>query len=310
MAKTKAWSTPGWPWELEIPTIIFALAAISAPLYVNSLFHVEAPPAILLSSVPHNAAAQSLQQQYGILWGVGIIGLYILHFVFSLGSVTNISTPFSSIASPTVFAALAYYRVHDVATDAGRNVAVMTNSVGQIILGFTMVILFSLLLARLRMARQLLHYRDEKWDMVSPAKYDSSYFELIAQMNPLIYPPRVYRASENGILIEGWYYFIPVLHSETHSISAVSKAVLATRGHYLASSAHNLIRMELADSQTPVFISPTDREGFLKYCAHFIARHRPPTHSGTRPGTNNHGTHGSRLYSAQTAASHKPPTAS
>jgi hypothetical protein len=153
------------------------------------------------------------------------------------------------------------------------------------------VIIVTLLLARLRMARYLLHFREEKWDISVPTRMDNTFWGMLSQVYPLIYTPRTYRASENGLMIEGWYYVFPIPFTDIQSLSGVQQAVMSGTGRFFVTSGRQLIRLELLDSSDPLYISPTNRDELLRYLSQHVARqlasgkataHRPGTSPGAR----------------------------
>jgi hypothetical protein len=278
MSKKKTWAPPGWPWELDALALVFVIIGLAVP-YLLSTDHAST------AATGDNPATAVLQEQRNVLWAIGIVVLFVMHLAVAGASLETISTPFVHLVSPMAFALLAYYRVFAVARDTGK-AAVVTGSPLQITLLVLAVAVTTLLVARIRMARYLLRFDEVKWDVVSKAQYDQSYFELMAELRPLIYPPRLYRASEEGFLIEGWFYIMPVPFTMVQSLTALNSTGFASNGKYHASSARNLIRLELLDNSEPLFISPQNRNEFVQYCTNHVLRLRPSTGGKhTRPGT-------------------------
>ena len=272
MSKNRAWTAPGWPWELELLTLLFVALAIGVPYYI---FHTAPVP------VGRTAAEAALATQHGLLWSVAVIALYVAHYIFASSSIETISTPFSHLVSPTLFAGVAYYRIIESAKQTGTSIDFVTGAPWQVIVGLLLIILFTLLIARIRMARHLLDYRDVKWDINAPATYDNSFMSLWSHFHPLLYPPRIYRACDRGILVEGWYYVRSIPFNEVQSMSPVNSASSSSAGYFLASSARNLLRLELSDSTIPLYISPSNRDDMMRYAAHYVARRQKSTHGGT-----------------------------
>lgn len=289
MSKNKTWDPPGWPWELDFLALVFLIIGLVVPY----LIFTDA------TTASTNQAASALNEQRHVLWAIGIVVLFVMHLAVAGASLETISTPFIHLLTPLGFALIAYYRTYSVAREVGK-ATIATGSILQIIVLVLAVLLATLLVARIRMARYLLRFRDVKWDVISPSRYDGSYLELIAQVRPLLYPPRQFRATSEGLLIEGWFYIMPVPFDMVQSITAVNSFGFDTNGSYYASSAGSLIRMELLDSSEPIFISPANRDEFLQYCAHHVTRLRPPKATKTQGGT--HGTRGANDHARHTHA--------
>lgn len=279
MSKNKTWDPPGWPWELDILAIVFVVISLVVPYLIFS---------DASATASSNQAAFTLNEQRHVLWAIGIVVLFVMHLAVAGASLETISTPFIHIVTPVGFALIAYYRTFSVAREVGKS-TLATGSILQIVVLVLAVFLATLLVARIRMARYFLRFRDVKWDIISPSRYDGSYLELMSQLRPLIYPPRLLRATTEGMLIEGWFYIMPVPFAMVQSITAVNSFGYASSGTYYASSTSHLIRLELLDSSEPIFVSPAQRDEFLQYCAHHVARLRPAKGAKTRPGT--HGGH-------------------
>lgn len=277
MSKNKTWSPPGWPWELDILALVFVIIGLVVPysLYTGNM-------AGGAESV--NPAVLKLKEQTYILWSIGICVLYVMHLALANVSMEAQSTPFVHLISPLVFSLLAYFRINTVAKDMERTTFI-DGSVGQIAMLVGAILFITLIVARLRMARYLHRFRDVQWDIISYARYDSSYLELIAQFRPLVYPPRRYRASEEGVLVEGWFYTIVVPFDSVQTINPVRTMGFSAAGNYYASTTSSLVRFELLDNDKPLFISPENRDEFIQYCARHVARTRPSATHHSRHGT-------------------------
>lgn len=284
MSKNKTWAPPGWPWELDALALVFVVIALVVP-YLLSTGQTSA------TLNAENPATAVLQEQRNVLWAIGIVVLFVMHLAVAGASLETISTPFIHLVSPLAFAMVAYYRIYTVARETGKAI-VVNGSVLQIVVLAVAVFAATLLVARIRMARYLLRFSDVKWDIVSKARYDRTYLELTAELLPLIYPPRLYRASEEGLLVEGWFYIMPVPFEMVQSITALNNAGIASNGKYHASTTRELIRMELLDNSEPLFISPENRAEFIQYCTHNVTRLRPVSHKApTRHAGNAGHTH-------------------
>lgn len=287
MSKNKTWTPPGWAWELDLLTLVFLVIGLLVPYSIFTQHMAE-------SSFAANQAALKVKEQSYILWSIGLFLLFVMHLALSGASDDALSTPVVQMVSPLVFASLAYYRIYAVAADM-QQPTILTGGLGQILLFATMVILLTFLLARLRLARHLHRFRDTQWDLECSASYDSTYFSLLAQFRPLVYPPRRYRACDQGLLVEGWCYSVVVPFSSIQSVFAMRAASVSAAGHYYASNTGNLVRLELVDSPRPMFISPEGRDELVQYITNHTAHMRPSqTHRsrhGTHPGVTARDTH-------------------
>lgn len=273
MSNKKTWSALGWPWELDLLALVFVVVSLIGPYLIYSEHFA--------SRTTLNPVAAHINEQTYILWAIGICVLFAMHLALAGSLLDNLSTPFLHLLAPLVFALLAYYRIFAVSHDMG-DVTPVNGSAAQIVLTAGGALFASLLLARFRMMRHRMRFRETVWDKTEASAFDSSFFELIIQFRPLVYPPRRYRASQEGILVEGWFYTFAMPFEMIQSISAVRTMNIATDGDYYATNTKNLVRFELLDRSKPIFISPDNREEFIQYCAHHVARIRPP---GTKHGT-------------------------
>ncbi len=284
----------GWPWELDILTLVFVVIALAAPYFIFSEHTA--------SATIDNPATSQLNEQAYMLWAIGICVLFVMHLALAGSMSDTLSTPFLHLVAPLVFALLAYYRIHAVSSDLG-NVTPVNGSLSQVAMLVGSTLAVSLLIAKLRTVRHLLRFRDVTWDKIERSTFDSSFFELITQFRPLIYTPRLYRACSEGILVQGWFYTIAMPFEMIQSISAVRTMNISSDGDYYATNTHNLIRFELLDRNKPIFISPENRDDFIHYCAHHVARIRPPANRASRPGTMS-GLYGRHTQSGGTRAGH------
>jgi len=281
---------PGWPWELELLGVLFVLISIVVPYYAHVLSLPEHGHAAALSRQAYGSTTGRgmLAEQRSVLWAVAIVGLYIVHLILAGTSLNLISTPFTHLVAPLVFSMIAYYRLYSANELDPQILSIISGSLWQIAMWVASVLLITFLVARLRMARYLLRFRDVKWDISMRTQVDRTYWSLLTQFHPLVYAPRVYRACDKGLLIEGWLYVLPIGFEHVQSIAPVARPTLALAGLYLATSMRSMIKMELLDSTTqPLFISPRHSDDLLKYCAQHVTRiqhHRATTHGvgGTR----------------------------
>lgn len=283
MKKKTSWSPPGWPWELELLALVFVITAIAIPVYLQYIQPEDLEEASLLTRV--EAARMQNQGTWQdftqFFWAVAIVGLYVAHLTTASASSDFISTPFTHLFSPLLFSMITYYRLFKL----GQSIQVVTGKPGEIAIWVVGVLTITFLVARLRMRRHLLAFRDVDWDITTPTLFDSTYFELLAYFRPLVYPPRTYRACSDGILIEGWLYVMPIPFDVINNVDPVRRAHLMSSGYYLATSSKSLVRILLAEHSEPLFISPLDREQFILYCDEKLAPKRTGTHHGDRTAT-------------------------
>lgn len=266
MSKNKTWAPPGWPWEMDLLTLFFVALALGAPYYY-------------FNATETTTVAQTLEEQQHVLWAIGIVVLSVMHVAVAAARLEAISTPILYLLSPPAFAVLAYYRTFKVLQGTGQQ-TLLTGSVQQYALVVGSVLLLSLVMSRIRMARHMLRYRDIKWDIVCKSAYDSSYFALLTEFKPLAYPPRLLRACSEGILLEGWFYLAPFPFDRVQGIAPITSARRSANGHYLTSSTRTMVRIELLGNVHPFYISPERRDEFLSYCNQHLARLRPASMAG------------------------------
>ena len=282
--KTKnRWAPPGWPWELELLAFIFVLIAIAVPFYLEQMQSPE--PQQQLSLL---AKAQLEKQQdvftwaklQGFFWALALVGLYIAHLIIAGASIDFISTPFTHLFSPIVFAMITYYRLYQISMSSNVASNIVSGNPLEIVLWILGVLVITFMVARIRMARHMLNFRSIDWEVSTPTLFDNTYFELLAHFQPLVYPPRMYRACKDGILIEGWFYVMPLSFDIVQSIDATKGAAVTSAGYYLATSSKAMLRLRVLDKTEPILISPRDRTNFLHYCEQHVASRKPTTRTG------------------------------
>lgn len=273
------WNPPSWPWEMELITLIFFLIALLIPVYFNaesgSPTAEEIRQVADMSALSLSSGHDMLNMQFGFLWAVAIVALYIMHLTFSFLELERVTASPLHLLSPCAFAVLAYNRIDNIPNLQNTALSSVDGSISQILVLVAVVGLLTSILARLRKYRYLLDFDDVQWDVTSRSVYDASYLGLMMLIRPLLYAPRQFRACSEGILIEGWFYAAPIAFNDVRAIATLNSASTNSTGYYYASSAKNLVRMELHDSLKPTFISPKDREDFVRYCVQHIAHRRP-----------------------------------
>lgn len=268
MSSKKTWAPPGWPWELELLALVFVILALVLPFYIA---YTETPPTHELSLLAQSEMMRkqdvaTMSDQLNFFWAVGILGLYLIFILFAFSSISMLSTPFTHLFSPLVFAMITYYRLLTF-KGVGVRSHIVNGSLTEILFWAFGVFFITVLVARVRMARHMLRFRGIDWVFTTPSLLDSTLLtQLSLTVRPLFYPPHKYLVCDEGILIEGWLYVMPIPFSSIQSIENVRKAGFMTAGNYMATSTRSMVRMQLTDSSTPIFISPADRQGFMSHC--------------------------------------------
>ncbi|HIE10133.1 MAG TPA: hypothetical protein EYP62_00790 [Kiritimatiellae bacterium] len=278
---------PGWPWELEGLALIFAAVAVVVPLYVfyaGRTLTTELPLSVALQQ---KEALQTTDwdELVNVFWAVGIVGLYLVHLILAGGTIEWISTPFTHLAAPSIFAMIAYFRMVRF-SQTYPQYAFLTGSLPEFSFWILGVLFITCLLARMRMTRHLARFRDVHWDVVTPTALDWSYLQLMTFFRPLVYLPRRYKLNREALLIEGWGYAMSVPLDVIQHVEAVGSTQLVSYGYYLATSRHSLVKITLSEPAQPIFISPRDRGRFVHFALEVLESRKPATeHGHTRHGT-------------------------
>ncbi len=278
MKEEKRWAPPGWPWELELLALIFVLTAVIIPYYLQATTTPDLSQLSLFERYELEKQEESRgtwQESSDFIWAIGIICLYLAHIVMAGASVNFLSTSFTHLFAPLMFAGITYYRLLQLKTDVTTNTGIVRGSVLEVFVLAAGVLVITFLVARIRMARHMLHFRDVVWEVATPTLFDSTFPRIAGRLQPLIYPPRMYRACAEGLMVEGWLYVLPIPYRLIHAIDRVPRAALQGTGYYLATSTQNLVRIQLTESPEPIFISPTDQASFLRYCQQHIVALKP-----------------------------------
>ena len=271
-AKRSRWNPPDWPRDIEVVTFILFIIALLVPwLFGGGDAGTSATPEEngALAVGRHN-----LETQFGVFISLGIIGLYILHFVFAANEMNRLTVSPYHFLSPVFFALIAFVRISIASATALSPLLA--------ILLIAVVIALNLFLMRRRHQRYMEKFAGTNWELVSPARYHGGYFKLIFEFRPLLYPPQRYLICTEGILIEGWHYALPIAFEDVHSVMRVSGSSILISGHYYASNNHDFVRIDLHDSAKDIFISPENVDEFVNTCLPHIARKKTsaPTSHG------------------------------
>ena len=296
MSESKSkWNPPGWPWELELITLAFFLVALIVPFYFHADGLGQTTEEIRQSASNNgiNVGRNTLSTQIGFLWAFGIIAVYIFHLAFAFMEVNRITVSPFHLLSPCLFSVIAYYRIDSIPNLQDTALSALDGSVTQALFVALAVAVITIVLARIRTYRYMLNFENEKWDIVTPALYDKTYFSLLLQLRPLLYAPRLYRACNEGIIVEGWYYAMPIGFNVFQSVSKLSSSGIFNAGMYYAGSTKEMVRIELLDSIKATYISPANRDEFVMYCAQHVVRKKAshkasPTRHGVHHSVDTH----------------------
>jgi hypothetical protein len=287
------WGPPGWPWELELFALVFVITAIAVPVYLQSM-QVPEPAQLSLMAQAQMAKGQSVttwQGLGGLYWAVIILGLYFAHLAAARASIDFMSTPFTHLFTPLLFSMITYYRLYVPTEGPMLTTPIVSGNPVEVLIWAMGVLIITFLLARIRMARLMLNFRDVDWAFSTPSLFDSTFLRLMLRIRPLIYAPRLIRVCPSGIVIEGWFYAMPIPFDSMHAMDAVHGAAFISSGYCLATSMKALVRIQVTEKAEPILISPKDRATFLKYCQPHVAIKRP----STRPGETQAGVAASAL---------------
>ncbi|MBN1269858.1 MAG: hypothetical protein JXB04_09735 [Kiritimatiellae bacterium] len=272
-AKSNRWAPPGWPWELELFTLIFVLIALFAPFYVI------ARSGALHAPDDSSAIVQTFtlwDRGYGYLWMLLLLGMYFVHIVLAFLTIDFVSTPFTHIAAPSLFAAITYGRLFTFFEGSGFTPRLVHGTGREVAAWIAAVLFITYVLAKIRKRRHLARFKDIVWDISVPAHLDKTFAaELLAKFQPLFYMPRVYRACGEGILIEGWTYVMPIPFYEIVGIAPAEHGDVVGSAFYAATSLRSLLRIQLYGRPEPVFISPQHPNLFFRYCQQLLAGRSP-----------------------------------
>ena len=261
------WRPRSWPWDLEALTVACLLGAMFVPPIVAAVLW-EGNAGIL----GRFAAGWIVADSY--IWMLCLLGLYFGYVIWASLTLDYVSTPFVHLVAPLLFSIIMSGRIFLTSVIApvarGGLVAAYFSTFPWLVLAITLII------AVLRKKRHLAYFDDVEWDISARPRVDMSFLEeLVSKIQPLFYFPRMYHASGEGILIEGWTYIMPLPFFEMESINLAERGELITSGFYAAGSIKGLLRIKLYDRQDPVFISPAHPNLFMRYCEQLLSGLHP-----------------------------------
>ncbi len=274
MKKARLWESTGWPWGLEFLSILFVVAALLIPVFFSTepVQDLESLSLAERFQMERRSTPTTFDDQRNFFWGLGIVGLYVIHLLMAYSSLAMISTTFMHLFSPLIFSLIAYVRLTGV-TVGPDSAPIVSGTPLEFVLWGVVMVSSTLLLARLRMIRHVRQYNQLDWEIVSPTLRDSTWLsDLAVTLAPIIYPPKEYRACDDGILIVGLLYVYPISFKTIQSIESVRRPSLTGRSDFFATSSKSLVRIQRKDSKAPLYISPKDRDEFVSYCNQHLHR--------------------------------------
>ena len=162
MKNKSCWRLPGWPWELELLVLVFAVTAIALPYLLQ---HMQTPDPSQLSLLAKAEMAKKQQVAAwhtweGFFWTLVIAGLYLAHLAVASAAIEYLSTPFTHLFSPLLFSSISYYRLCELIRGSPLDGGIVSGSFLELLLWLASVLAITFLLGRIRMARLMLRFRD------------------------------------------------------------------------------------------------------------------------------------------------------
>jgi hypothetical protein len=272
--KHKIWGDAGWPWEMELLALVFVVLALAVPLYLNVQEQPDPETIPIAQRIAQQRISESgatMADSRAFFWGIVIVGLYLVHLLMAYSATDAISTPFVHLFSPLAFAIIAYARL--LSLSDGSVAPIVAGTPQEMAAWILAVLLVTAVVARIRMARHFARFREIDWDLVCNSRFDGTFLkDLIVTFRPLVYPPRKFRVSPEGILIEGWLYVYPIPFSAIKAVESVRRLNFASAGLFFATSSKALVRIQPTETKTPIFISPDDRDDFIACCNGYLNR--------------------------------------
>lgn len=246
----------GPAWELEVLVLILAvLSAVLPFVWENEETRQAQEMSIMQQAVADQYEGVSWVDVKRVAWAAAAVGLFSIHLWLNGSADENVSTPINGILMPVAFGAMLYH--HLIMVSDGNQVHPAAY--------FLVLVLSTFLLARLCVLRNLRKFDKSSWDITANTVFDATWFSLILHGLPLFYPPRKYSAGSAGILIGGCFFIVLLPFDEIEAVRLVGEANTTDNGVYYATSTNSLIRVELSNHIEPVYISPSNRNGFFLY---------------------------------------------
>jgi hypothetical protein len=212
--KYSGWANTGWPWELEILAIVLAALSIFVPYFLAEL-PATIPEDFSFFEQRTFAVQQGLDElqksQADFIWLLVVPVLYLVHILLARSGASQlVSTPLVHLFTPIVFSLIFYFRCASRAEFIPSIQPLFTGSPLQVTTWLVVIVLVVLVVARVRMARYMVNFKDTEWMTSTHTRTDKSFWQLVMYVQPLVYRPRAYHAFEKGIIIEGWLYIMAV----------------------------------------------------------------------------------------------------
>ncbi len=265
----RPWHKVAWPWELEILVLLFVglalLFSLGCCLYPKNTAGL---PLITQADMIRRA----MRHQPDLpnpFWTLSICGLYLLHILVARRSSRFLSSSLSHLVSPAIFAVIVHNRLYAFSEKTGVALISVSNTVFDTSLWLIGALVLTAVFVRFNLARILLGFKDCDWVYTTTSQLDRTFFKLIYRLTPLLYFPRLIRICPDGILIEGWFYIMPISFQDIRILDTVRGTAFAASSFCLATSLNSLARIETTDKSRPVLISPRHSEVFLRYCRQF-----------------------------------------
>lgn len=267
---SETWVQPKRPFEIEAIVLLFVLVALLLPFYLGMIHTEPEPIPVTLIEQARGTTPQAgtdYTNVIGMLWGVSILGLYLMHITIGSSTITFNTTPAYYLVAPILFGGLAYYRIHQQQAVYKLSEPLVSAAPGSILLAFIAILLSTCLLARMRVLRYRLRFKHIDWDMILATRRDATFFtKLAAQLRPLLYPPRRYFLSAQGLLIEGWLFIRAVPITIVEDVEHVEIFNPLQQAEIYAASANDLVQLNISEQVQPILLSPIHPEQMLKYC--------------------------------------------
>jgi len=266
-------NAPGWPWELEVLTLVFGFIAVWGPYFVETRNHGTDVFVSAASASIHDNQPEAVKTQFRFMISVGIVALYVIHLMLASSILSHITVSPVHFFSPSVFALISHFRItHTPGFES--HFGYLSKSTYQASLIFIIVITATAILMWFRRIRYMRKFSGLNWGVITKARYDHTYPELVMQMKPLFFPPRRYLACPEGIVIEGWHYAMPIGMGDINSMTKISISGILSAGDYYAGSMKNAVRIDLHDSRQGLFISPENPDEFIAFCEKYLIRRK------------------------------------
>ena len=265
---SKLWRAPGRPWELVLLVLVFFMASLILPGFIQQ----QAPPVKqvkLLGQVKAEVSpiAHFINREEAP-WLLVTVVLFFGYLFVPNPLLTRVNLPIFDLVAPFLFGLIAYVRILRASIKSRVQIPFVEGQVPDILLWIAGLLLLTLLAVVLNVTRHRFKWRKVRWDIKTPTTKDGTLRRLLVNLYPLFYPPREYRICPDGILVSGWHYLLSIPITAIESVRLERKANPATfisENAYLATSTKQLLRLGVKGFHKPIFISPKKSSAFLMY---------------------------------------------